>query len=56
MFLFFCRSLHALLLAREAAQQNSVGEEKKEEEEEEDLSLAYAARGQQNALRTSAAF
>lgn len=38
----------SLFVAREAAQQNSVGEEKKEEEEEEDLSLAYAARGQGN--------
>ena len=36
----------SLLVAREAAQKNSVGEMKKEEEEEEDLSLAYAARGQ----------
>lgn len=41
----------SLLVAREAAQQNSVGEMKeKEEEEEEDLSLAYAARGQGSTL------
>ncbi|KAI3354562.1 hypothetical protein L3Q82_019069, partial [Scortum barcoo] len=45
-FVFCCvRHPSSLLVAREAAQQNSVGERKKEEEEEEDLSLAYAARG-----------
>lgn len=43
--------LASRLVAREAAQQNSVGEKKKEEEEEEDLSLAYAARGQANSFQ-----
>lgn len=34
----------------EAAQQNPGGQKREEEEEEEDLSLVYAARGQQQTL------